>query len=122
MNRYHTDVHIPEGDIDRLRAFTEALNAQAWNYTAHSLDNVKYRAIDCKALLYFIKDLRLNACTIFEYYTEGTQIIKACYRIKYTTDIDIILVISDEKNLVTVYMNSEGDNHYTLRKNLYCTS
>lgn len=121
MNRYHKDVYIPAGNNARLHEFTKAINAMQWSYTAHCLDNIKHRAIDCEGLLYFIKGLELSPESIFEYYTEGAEIIKVCYRIKYLQSIDIILVISNTKSIVTVYMNSANDKHYTLRKELYCT-
>ena len=32
---------------------------------------------------------------------------------------DIILVVSDRKTIVTIYVNAKDDNHLTLKKELY---
>ena len=119
MLRYHKEVYTKPGDNQRLEAFTGRLNGLSWRYTRHSLENIKYRAIDTESLLRYIKDLRLEAGQIFEYYTDFTgNLIKACYRIAYNK-MDIILVVSYDKSIVTLYMNSCGDNHITLKKELY---
>jgi hypothetical protein len=44
---------------------------------------------------------------------------KICYRIPYIKGLDIILVISEEKNIITIYLNSQTDKHETLKKELY---
>ena len=120
MLRYHKDVYIPEADKSRLEALTIELNALKWRFTPHCIDNLTVRTIRQEDILLFIKDLKLQAVDIFEYYiNEYNRIIKICYRIPYTQNMDIILIISDEKNIITVYMNEKEDNHITLNKNLY---
>ena len=117
MKRYHRQVYFPL-DID-LNDFVNQLNNMDWQYSKHCLDNIKYRVIDIKKLLIFIKDLTLNEADIFEYYFEK-EIEKACFRINYIKDIDIILVVSKEKNIITIYINEKNDKHITLKKELYC--
>ena len=57
---------------------------------------------------------------VFEYYLDDKgEPIKLCYRINYDIDIDLILVISNIKELVTIYINDKDDLHYTLKKELY---
>jgi len=60
MLRYHKQVFFDPKDLDRLKAFTEALNSLKWAYTEHSLNNIKYRAINIEGLLLFIRDLTLK--------------------------------------------------------------
>jgi len=120
MLRYHKDVYIPEVDKIRLVVSTDILNGLKWRFTPHCIDNLTVRTIRQEDILLFIKDLKLQAVDIFEYYiNEYNRIIKICYRIPYTQNMDIILIISDEKNIITVYMNEKEDNHITLNKNLY---
>lgn len=120
MNRYHKAVYIPDIDKKRLEALTDVLNAMKWRYTEHCIDTLKYRTIRIEDILVFIKNLKLNSQDIFEYYTdEKNRIIKIGYRIKYTSGTDIILVLSNTKNIVTIYLNTADDNHITLNKNLY---
>ena len=120
MNRYHKAVYIPEADKKTFEAFTDVLNGKKWQYSGHCTDNLKLRYIGLTEVLIFIKGVRLEAGQIFEYYKdEAGSIKKACYRIKYTANIDIILILSDEKNIVTIYTNEADDDHITLNKNLY---
>jgi hypothetical protein len=121
MLRYHKKVYIDVADLERLKTFTEGLNVLSWQYTAHCLDNVKSRAIDLEGLLRFIKDIILDYNTIFEFYIDdkSRDIIKVCYRINWQKDLDIILVLNQGKSIITIYINSRTDEHFTLRKELY---
>jgi len=121
MLRYHKEVYIDPKDIDRLRAFNNKLNYLDWQYTNHCLDNIKHRIIDLEGLLKFIKDLELRAENIFEFYSDNIsrEIIKVCYRINWQKETDIILIIGEDKQIITIYINSREDNHETLRKGLY---
>ena len=119
MNRYHIKLGFEAGHISQLKELTEQLNNRAFSYSEHCLDNLKYRFLDLKGILFFIKGIELKAEHIFEYYEESGKIIKLCYRITYDNLQDIILVVTSEKKIVTIYINSVGDNHITLKKELY---
>jgi len=121
MTRYHKAVFTEVEHWQRLEALTERLNSLKWTYSGHCLESVKNRIIDLEGLLKFIKGLRLEAGQIFEYYLDDrAEPIKLCYRIPYTeAGVDIILVVSKEKNIITIYINSRTDNHITLKKELY---
>ena len=119
MKRYHKKVYFPFGSRTALRKFTDKLNAIQWQYTSHALDNLKYRAIDKRNLLLFIKSLILDCSDVFEFYAIDNQIVKACYRIYYNEDIDIILVLSNNKKIITIYLNEKSDLHYTLNEAQY---
>ena len=120
MLRYHKQVYIPIIDQKKLKRYTDNLNRLKWQYSRHSLDNLKYRAIDRIGLLLSIKSKLLDWQEIFEYYTDDIgNIEKAVYRFKYIDGLDIILVISPDKKIVTIYLNNSDDLHYTLKKELY---
>ncbi len=120
MKRYHVKVYTPNNSDKKLKLFTDKINALTWRYSAHALDNIKYRVIDNKALLLHIKGLTLSTSDVFEYYTSDTGgVIKACYRIAYTKGIDIILVVGYDKQLITIYINTSDDKHATLKPELY---
>jgi hypothetical protein len=120
MRRYNKAVYTEPGHWQRLGEFTERLNSLNWRYTEHCLKNIKSRAVDIEDLLLFIKGLRLEAGRIFEYYLdERAEPIKICYRIPYKTGLDIILIVGEAKQIITIYLNSSEDLHYTLRKELY---
>ena len=118
--RYHKNVYIPEPDKIRLEASTNCLNNLKWRYTVHCIDTLQYRAVRQDDILIFIKDTILQAINIFEYYTnEKNDITKICYRIPYINGMDIILIVSDKKEIITIYTNASNDIHETLDKNLY---
>jgi len=118
--RYHKNVYIPIDDPLKLKRYTDKLNCLKWQYTPHSIDNLKYRAIDMAGLLLYIKSQFLDFEDIFEYYTNDIgNIIKAVYRFKYMKGLDIIVVIAPDKEIVTIYLNNSDDLHYTLKKELY---
>jgi hypothetical protein len=123
-NRYHKDVYFNLEDILRLKAFTARLNGLNWRYSSHSIDGLKYRAIDLEGLLLFIKDIRLSPDEIFEYYADekNQEIIKVCYRISWLTDIDIILCLEKDKKIISIWLNSVQDKHETLRRDIYVTN
>lgn len=120
MNRYHKKVFIPDNHLPILSRHTSILNTLKYRYTAHCLDNLKYRSIRQEDILLFIRDLKLQASDIFEYYMDDKNaIIKICYRISYSKNQDIILILSNSKEIITIYLNSKDDEHITLDKNLY---
>jgi hypothetical protein len=120
MNRYHKDVYIPEADKAKIAGLTDVLNTLKWTYTGHCTYNLKLRYIGLTEILLFIKGVKLRHEDVFEYYKdEAGSIKKACYRVKYTAGIDIILILSDVKNIITIYTNTADDLHVTLDKNLY---
>ena len=76
MNRYHIKLGFEAGHISQLKELTEQLNNRDFSYSEHCLDNLKYRFIDLKGILLFIKGIELRAEHIFEYYEENGKIIK----------------------------------------------
>lgn len=119
MKRYHKAVNFPETDKNKLQLLNDKLNSLSWSYTSHCLDNLKYRVINIKELLIYINSLTLTIDNIFEYYINNDDIIKVCYRIQYTKDIDIILVVNQDKKIITIYLNNTTDNHVTLKRYMY---
>jgi len=119
MERYHKNVYFKH--TKELKEFNANMNIKNWKYSIHALKNLQYRAIDNLSILKFIKGLVLNEKDIFEYYTINNEIQKACYRIAYKHS-DIILVLSKDKKIITIYLNSKNDNHSTLKTELYQTT
>ena len=117
MYRYHRKIYFPH--IDKLRELNNKLNIKAWKYSVHALENVKYRIADIENMLNFIKNITLEENQIFEYYKLYNNIEKLCYRIAYDNTFDIVLVLSNDKSIITIYLNNKDDNHDTLKKELY---
>jgi len=119
MERYHKNVYFEH--TKKLKEFNANMNIKKWKYSSHALKNLQYRAIDNIAVLKHIRSLKLDTKDIFEYYTINNEIQKACYRIAYKHS-DIILVLSKDKKIITIYLNSKNDNHSTLKTELYQTT
>jgi len=118
--RYNKTIYFP--DINELKIFTHNLNFLSWKYTMHCVDKIK-KSLDLyeiETLFNFIKKVVLKEEEIFEYYKDETRgIYKVCYRIKYTINMDIILVLGDKKEIVTIWINKKDDVHKTLKRKLY---
>lgn len=118
MERYHKKVGIPDTIKNQFEGFTGALNTKKWLYTRHSIANLKYRCYDIKSILLFIKGLELKENDIFEVYVFDSKLVKVCYRVEYK-NIDLILVVDSNKTLITIYVNTKDDKHYTLNETIY---
>lgn len=121
MRRYHKEVYTKIEHWQKLREVTEKLNLLNWKFTGHCLDNVKFRGLNLAGLLEYIKGIKLEAGAIFEYYLdeETSELIKICYRLPYITGQDLTLVIGNNKQIITLWVNDRADLHYTLNKGLY---
>jgi len=119
MNRYHIKVYSTPEHKNAIVVLTNKLNTMDWAYSRHCTDNIKHRAIDMASVLMFIKRLKLNDADVFEYYFDNDIPVKMCYRVQYNAGIDLILVVSNTKCLVTIYMNTHDDKHYTLNRSQY---
>lgn len=120
IKRYHKEVYTKPEHWEILKQETEYYNTLNWHYTEHCLDNVKYRVIDTEGLLRFIKDLKLDISQIFEYYLDINGMPeKICYRTESPAGVDFILVVGENKNIITIYINSPEDKHIGLKTELY---
>lgn len=119
MKRYHIKIYFPAEAREDLQDFTAYNNTRPWRYSAHCLDTIKDRAIDLRALLEFIKAQEMQAVSVFEFYADTAGIVKACYRVPWTSGLDVILVIGEGREIITVYLNTAEDGHATLDANLY---
>jgi len=119
MLRYNKKIYFPQEDSESLKAFNNRINRGNFSFSSHCLDNLKYRSIDMQEVLQHIKNIAsFYINDIFEYYKDN-EIEKACYRLPYNKNNDVILVVSKYKKIITIYFNSTEDKHSTLDKKLY---
>lgn len=116
MERYHKSLYYPK--FDGLNILVNELNQDKCKITSHSLERIKERE-DVETIGNFLKGLTLKENDIFEYYKEGANIEKLCFRIAFNSQKDLILVLSQNKRIITVFFNSKEDNHITLNKENY---
>lgn len=119
MERYHKA--LGAFDDNGVRDFTRTLNKRRFEYSSHFFEQVRERFSICDQgkLGLMFQALELQACQCFEYYIVAGQIDKACYRLPFDADKDVILVLARNKYIVTVYSNSVWDKHETLNKAVY---
>jgi len=119
MNRYHKKIYFPESDKTRLVDLCEKLNGKAYIITPHCIERVKENLKALDGILRHIKEYTIQYNNIFEYYENHGIIERIVIRINYNEYRDLILVIGNRKELITIYFNDIKDNHITLREELY---
>ena len=115
--RYHKQVYFP--DTEALKLFNSKLANITWNYSQHFLERIKSRSKNEKKVLRFINRLILKEKNIFEYYKENNQISVACYKIAYMKKFNLILVINNNKKILTIFYELISDKPKRINKNLY---
>jgi hypothetical protein len=118
MQRYHKDLYFPESDKVLLLKAINRLNFLRFKTSEHSFDRFNER-LELSQIGDIFKQLSFNYSDLFEYYKEGQEIIKLCFRISLNSQKDIIFILNSEKLIVTVYLNNKGDNHFTLNPKNY---
>ena len=116
MQWYNKQVFFPIDHKDKLEQVNTSLNGKKYLFTNHFIEQLKQRFSNIEQVGNFLKDLSLQYENIFEYYIEEGNITKVCYRLQYTKEQDIILVLSNNKTLISIFLNAVNDNHKTLNK------
>ena len=120
--RYHRTVFYPLTHKRDLQVFCNDVNVLEWQYSRHALDRMSglVDMAELKGIGDYINRLRLRPDNIFEYYLDDEGVMdRACYRVKYSLDHDLIIIVSRNKYLVTVYLNKVDDDHITLNRGQY---
>lgn len=123
MLRYHKQVYFPVDKQKDLELFAQALNTLSWHITAHVKAELIRKGLLQQDFLQFIRDYQAKIDDCFEFYYDETkkEIIECVYRVSYDKRQDVILCVSKDKSLITVYLNDKEDNHCTLKKYIYQT-
>lgn len=125
-NRYHKEVGFDRQHqqdlIDLIHKFNEV---KRYGRTKHAFHRLNERFDYVDILNYLANKVEFHYGQVFEYYVkeESNLISKICFKIEYRTSPyavqDLILVLTRAKDIVTLYINSTGDNHSTLKRELY---
>ena len=127
VDRFHKDIFFPSSYESSMKTFVEEIVALGpLTFSRHAIEKVVDYTFEYGKNFFqqFIKTVSRNSLDpekVFEYYAAKTgKITKACFR--YTFDeypVDIIMVISANGVVITMYVANKNDNHSTLNKNLY---
>lgn len=121
MRRYHRDLGFPEEYDQRLRELNDKFNrTRKYGRTRHSVERIKQRFNFLEIVEFLSNEIVFHYDDIFECCIYNGAVQKVCYRVEFK-ELALIIVLSKDKNLVTVYANNLNDNHKTLNKSLYAT-
>ena len=124
MERYHKAIGFPKEYqqelIDLISKFNET---KKYGRTGHAHHRLNERFDYINILNYLANKVKFNYEQVFEFYADKKVINKICFKIDYPTSPyesqDLILVLTRDKAIITLYINAKGDNHATLKKELY---
>lgn len=126
IKRYHRDIMFPEWTGESLEDYLSEIAQSGYiTFSSHAVQNiVEYTDEFGKNLLRFvlrsIKRNALNPGNVFEFYASDTRIKKACFRCySDSLPVDVVLVISRDATVITVFVANKGDFHATLDHTLY---
>ena len=126
LKRYHHSIYYPDWAESSLDAFVRNIRAEnSIVFSIHSVDKIVSETLEYgrrlfKYLLKAVKRTSLEADTIFEFYAFREEVKKACFRFSFDAfPVDIILVISADGTVITMFTTNKDDNHSTLDASLY---
>lgn len=120
IKRYHKEVGFDKEHTQQLIDLVISFNeTKKYGRTKHAFHRLNERFDYINILNYLANKVEFNFSQIFEYYTDGEAVCKVCFRITYKTSEDLIIVLTNKKDIVTLYVNAVGDNHKTLKTELY---
>ena len=112
---------LAEFDLAGVADFTRALNGKRFKFDEHFFMRLgqRFTLPEQAKVGLFLQSLRLDAKDCFEYYRAEGGIARAGYRMPFTDDKDLIIIVTKNKYILTVYTNYIWDNHATLNKAIY---
>lgn len=118
--RYHRDVYFPENIEQQLNVLLHFMEKENWYFTYHSVS--KLLAMNTKLAMEVSRTIfkySINTEDIFEVCIRKGYIAKFSLRIKLNETVDLIIVCSNEKSVVSLWINNKDDTHETLDVSLY---
>lgn len=86
-------------------------------WSLHAKDKLEFRT-DLDRIESMVSICEFDSRNVFEFYRDTRGISKVCYRYPYSLKEDIILVVSRELLIVTLYFNKRNENPSTLPKTI----
>ena len=127
MKRYHKNILFPEwvnSSFERFR--TTIYNSGPLSFSSHSLNKIIGYVGDYGKIVFMdsinniLKSGAVTEKLMFEFYANDRDIVKGVFRyILPGLPIDLVMVISVNCTIVTVYIVNKDDSHLDLRKDLY---
>jgi hypothetical protein len=118
MYKYHKQIGYNPQDIKALISLCENLNTRQFKITSHAINQIKDKGLPIESIGLFLKDYKINYNDIFEY-KKDDFIKQIGIRKNLNSQWDIILILSSDKSIITLWFNNANDKHYTLNVNEY---
>jgi hypothetical protein len=126
LSRYHREVFFPEWTEESINIFFGKLKKNnGLCVSVHSMEKIvnycfQYGRQMLKYLLKSIRRISFTSESIFEFYAVDAEIKKACLRFSFEEfPVDLVLVVSADGTVITVYVTNKGDKHDSLDIELY---
>ena len=126
IKRYHKSFYFPPWATKSLQNFSDSIRSRtSITFSLHALEKTleygfEYGRKFLKSVSKVIREDALKNGEVFEFYSIEQEIRKACFRVFLVgSPVDLILVISSDGVVITLYVSNKGDNHNTLDENLY---
>lgn len=126
LKRYHRDICFPDWYDEAMNDFLKtAVVKRSRVFSFHALEKIIDYCFEYgRVLMKFVdKSIKNNSMTkeqVFEFYHRNGEIKKACFRVSPKEfPMDIILVLSRDGTVITLYLTNKGDDHATLNRKLY---
>lgn len=106
---YHKDVYFPRDLVIQLPSCIQNIQ-----YTTHAIEQAKVSNIELPRAIY--------GNTVFEATICNNQIVKAGYRIPYTKNYDLCLILAfypDRTVGITVWLNHYRNVHANIKRDNY---
>jgi hypothetical protein len=124
--RFHRNIYFPTGSTEILEEFINNLyKSSSMVFSSHSVEKIVGYCADYgrslfKYLLKSIHKGNIRVDNIFEYYLSNNIVKKACFRFSFEElPVDIVLVVSADAVVITVYVVNKNDKHSNMNKALY---
>lgn len=121
LNRYHRNIYFPPTFDDDVGALLKTIEKKHWLLGIHAAKKL-IESLDketARKVLSLIYHLKTNKDDIFEIYYNDVRIEKFCLRVSLDEQLDLILVVTKDKTIVTIYVNFKDHLHDDLDESLY---
>jgi len=127
IDRFHREIYFPEEFSSSMKQFVEEILSEGpLTFSLHAAEKIVEYSHEYGKIFfqYLVKTVRRNSLDpdkVFEYYSSRNgKITKACFRYSIEeSPVDIIMVVSANGVVITMYVSNKDDNHATLNKKLY---
>jgi hypothetical protein len=121
LKRYHRTIFLPNTFQNDLEKVLTSFSRKQWLWGFHAVRKLvdSTDKETAKKIVEKVYHLVVSPENVFEVYYRGDDIEKFCVRVSLTKLLDLILVVTKNKTLVTIYVNMKANKHEELDETHY---